>query len=585
MKQIYNILFISVISLIFFACQSDEEALRENVGYLRVALEQSAEVNTKADGYEAKRMHVEIKNAEGAVKFQTDDHTTGLADKEISLTPGEYTIEARSNAYDNASGADRAYYMGTTKVQIKKGETTKAEVKCSLANVKVTVAFEQGFLDKLGTGSIRVQVKSANTAANAVDFQKNTERQVAYFPLGDLTVAYTVTSKDGEKTSNKELPITNVAAKDHYILNFKNQSTGTGNVSVTVDPTMHLYTYDFTVDPNAKNGATLSASAWSRFVYLTAADITLDNGDLSTLKFQYRKKGTESWTDAETEVQEEASTATATVRGLTAATEYEYQLTDGSIEIAKDGKFSTETEIALQNGNLDGWVGDPAREDVSPNAVGETKFWDTSNTGANSVGKKNPTRGVTSPVHTLGGMAAKLESMVVLSRYFAAASLYTGSFGKVQVPNAIVNFGQPFTSRPVALKGFYKYTPKDITKISNNAPAGVAEGQMDQCAIYIALTKKSYSINNGDVNTFINFKEDSNVIAYGELPSGAATAGDDYVEFNIPLKYKNLTERPSHIIVVCSSSKYGDYMTGGVGSTLYVDDLSLIYDGEPTLWE
>ena len=56
------------------------------------------------------------------------------------------------------------------------------------------------------------------------------------------------------------------------------------------------------------------------------------------------------------------------------------------------------------------------------------------------------------------------------------------------------------------------------------------------------------------------------------------------MEFNIPLKYKNLTDQPTHIIVVCSSSKYGDYMTGGAGSTLYVDDLSLIYDGTPTIW-
>ncbi len=32
MKQIYNILLISAMSLFLFACQSDEEALRENVG-------------------------------------------------------------------------------------------------------------------------------------------------------------------------------------------------------------------------------------------------------------------------------------------------------------------------------------------------------------------------------------------------------------------------------------------------------------------------------------------------------------------------------------------------------------------------
>ena len=582
MKQINNILLIGIACVFFFACQRDELSTQENVGYLRVALEQSTEVNTKADAtYKPKQMRVVIKNSAGMTKFETNDHTADLEGKELSLKQGEYTIEAVSYGWDGNAGADCAYYTGKTTVTIEKGKTATANLVCSLANVKVTVAFEQAFLDKLGNGSINVQVKSATTTVTPVDFApKGTS--VAYFPVSDLTVTYTVVSAAGKMSSN-ELPISEVSAKDHYILNFKNQAAGTGNVTVTVDPTMNQYTYDFTIDPNAKSGATLSANPWSQLAYLTATDITLDSGDLSSLKFQYRPKNTDTWMDVATTVNTVASSASATLTGLTSATAYEYQLTDGEISIAKV-EFTTETEIALQNGNLDAWTGNPDSETVSPNSPSDSKFWDTSNTGANTITKKNPTRGVTSPVHTEGGMAAQLESKKVIS-FFAAASLYTGSFGKVSIPNAIVNFGQPFTSRPVALKGFYQYKPVVIDIVGGNAPEGVKAGDMDQCAIYIALAKKAYTINNGDLSSFINFKDDPNIIAYGELPSGAATEGDGYVEFNIPLKYKNLTDQPTHIIVVCSSSKYGDYMTGGVGSTLYVDDLSLIYDGTPTIWE
>ena len=582
MKQINNILLIGIACVFFFACQRDELSTQENVGYLRVALEQSTEVNTKADAtYKPKQMRVVIKNSAGMTKFETNDHTSDLEGKELSLKQGEYTIEAVSYGWDGNAGADCAYYTGKTTVAIEKGKTATANLVCSLANVKVTVAFEQAFLDKLGNGSINVQVKSATTTVTPVDFApKGTS--VAYFPVSDLTVTYTVVSAAGKMSSN-ELPISEVSAKDHYILNFKNQAAGTGNVTVTVDPTMNQYTYDFTIDPNAKSGATLSANPWSQLAYLTATDIALDSGDLSSLKFQYRPKNTDTWMDVATTVNTAASSATATLTGLTSATAYEYQLTDGEISIAKV-EFTTETEIALQNGNLDAWTGNPDSETVSPNSPSDSKFWDTSNTGANTITKKNPTRGVTSPVHTEGGMAAQLESKKVIS-FFAAASLYTGSFGKVSIPNAIVNFGQPFTSRPVALKGFYQYKPVVIDIVGGNAPEGVKAGDMDQCAIYIALAKKAYTINNGDLSSFINFKDDPNIIAYGELPSGAATEGDGYVEFNIPLKYKNLTDQPTHIIVVCSSSKYGDYMTGGVGSTLYVDDLSLIYDGTPTIWE
>ena len=37
-------------------------------------------------------------------------------------------------------------------------------------------------------------------------------------------------------------------------------------------------------------------------------------------------------------------------------------------------------------------------------------------------------------------------------------------------------------------------------------------------------------------------------------------------------------ESPPPIIVVASASKYGDYFAGAVGSTMWLDDLKLIYD-------
>lgn len=586
MKQIYNILLICMVSVSFFACQGDELGTRESVGYLRVALEQSTEVNTKAD-YNSKQMRVVIKNSAGVTKFETNDHTADLVGKELSLKQGEYTIEAVSYGWDGNAGVDRAYYTGKTTVTIEKGKTATANLVCSLANVKVTVAFEQAFLDKLGNGTIKVQVKSAS--GTLVDFApKGTS--VAYFPVSDLTVAYTVVSAAG-KTNFKEQKISEVSAKDHYILNFKNQATGTGNVTVTVDPTMNQYTYDFTIDPNAKSGATLSANPWSQLAYLTATDITLDSGELSSLKFQYRPKNTDTWMDVATTVNTAASSATATLTGLTSAMVYEYQLTDGEISIAK-GEFTTETEIALYNGSFEIWnkSGDTWYPETAEKAGNTTSFWNTSNPGTSQGmgaigGAVNPTTGVTTPIHG-GTYAAELKSTEKLS-VFAAASLYTGSFMGLSGMSANMEFGKAFTTRPTGLHGYYKYTPAVINKV-DRTPAGVTivQGEtMDQCAIFIALAKKTFTFNNKNEDQYIQYATDPNIIAYGELPSGAATEGDGYVEFNIPLKYKNLTDQPTHIIVVCSSSKYGDYMTGGVGSTLYVDDLSLIYDGTPTIWE
>jgi hypothetical protein len=49
----------------------------------------------------------------------------------------------------------------------------------------------------------------------------------------------------------------------------------------------------------------------------------------------------------------------------------------------------------------------------------------------------------------------------------------------------------------------------------------------------------------------------------------------------IPLVYRKLNKQPTHLLVVFSASKYGDYFHGGEGSTLYLDDFSLEYGDSP----
>lgn len=85
--------------------------------------------------------------------------------------------------------------------------------------------------------------------------------------------------------------ITEVKARDHYILNIKLQETGTENITVQVDPSMQEYRYEFTVSQKPTNQGTLFANAWAKFAYLTAENVTSASGiDLSTLKIQYRQK-------------------------------------------------------------------------------------------------------------------------------------------------------------------------------------------------------------------------------------------------------------------------------------------------------
>ena len=46
----------------------------------------------------------------------------------------------------------------------------------------------------------------------------------------------------------------------------------------------------------------------------------------------------------------------------------------------------------------------------------------------------------------------------------------------------------------------------------------------------------------------------------------------------ITLNYRVTNRQPKYIIVVASSSKYGDYFAGGEGSLLQIDNMELLYE-------
>ena len=66
------------------------------------------------------------------------------------------------------------------------------------------------------------------------------------------------------------------------------------------------------------------------------------------------------------------------------------------------------------------------------------------------------------------------------------------------------------------------------------------------------------------------------MIAYGEKPLPSSI--NEWTEFEIELEYRATNRIPTHIIIVCSASRYGDYFTGSTSSVLWLDDFDLKYD-------
>ena len=108
----------------------------------------------------------------------------------------------------------------------------------------------------------------------------------------------------------------------------------------------------------------------------------------------------------------------------------------------------------------------------------------------------------------------------------------------------------------------------------------LTNGATDIGSVYIALGDwdAPVRITTKDKNLFD--KNDEKIIAYGEWDLTTQTQGEDggLLEFEIPIDYRSLTRIPSYIVIVASASKYGDYFTGSTGSTMWLDDLELIYE-------
>ena len=591
--------------LAFPGCQEDEDLSLNNVGYLRLEVGTDNSTLTKAEEaeYNPKQIAVKIIDEAGLTVKETDDHTTWT--EAIPLSPGKYKISASSAGFDGSTAAvDKPYYAGLDSVTVEAGKPVSKTVTCTLANVLVTVEFNEAF--KAAFKSATVVVRDTVVASNQVSFKMNdaTETQKAYFPVTGLFADLAVTNQK-DVSYDKQDTVRDVKARENVILRYQLGDPDNGSTDIDIELDGTTRTYIYTIGVPVTETTTLVASevnAWSKFAYLNG-EIASFAGifNKSNLSFQYKTADAEEWTSVSADLTEEEKGKRYSVKlsGLNPATKYQYRLyyKNGEEEFTSDPReFTTEEATELTNGGFESWITLDDGKTLSPNASTSYLFWDTSNKGANTIGTNNPTKDVDSPLNTKnevpGGKAAELKSIAVLGSFFAAASLYTGTLinTDLKTQSADMEFGKSFTARPIALHGFYQYTPAVINKV-DRVPDGVTieEGKtMDQCAIYIALATKSFTFNNKNEDQYIDYANDPAIIAYGELPSGGAAKAEDnngYVEFNIPLKYNSLTEKPTHIIIVCSSSKYGDYMTGGVGSTLYVDDFSLIYDGEPQVKE
>lgn len=319
------------------------------------------------------------------------------------------------------------------------------------------------------------------------------------------------------------------------------------------------------------------ADAWANHAYLNGTYV-VGTGDPT---FSYRKASETAWTTVPTsDVSTDDTDVSAHISGLSPNTEYVFKTVVGDSS-GEEVSFTTENDTQMINMNFDDWFSTlvNGKNTWFPDKdLGENFWWDSGNQGANTLGEANPT----SPEETfvVKGKAARMETVSVIG-VMAGGNVFSGQFVKTNGIGAIVNFGRPFTSRPSKLHGYYSYEPKTVGNAKD--PYKGLLGKSDRCHIFVMMFDMNtpYTVNTTE-KKYLPPYSDPCVIGYADLVDSVGTGGQ-YKEFNADIVYKD-SRKPGYCAVVAVASYYADYFTGGVGSLMYADEFSFIYD-DKVVWE
>ena len=362
-------------------------------------------------------------------------------------------------------------------------------------------------------------------------------------------------------------------------------------VDVTYHEDIHERWYLYVIPTELKVAIT-AADAWSEVIWLYGSG---KSG--AKMGFRYRAAGEEEWQEVP-DVKVDEGTFTARLKAR-AETTYELQAYCGE-DLSSIKTVTTEPTAQLPNSGVEEWC--VLKEVIYPYAADASPFWGTGNPGANIAGKTVLTDKCTDVrPGSEGTYSALLESTfanIAGIGKFAAGNLYTGTYVKNAGTNGIITFGRLFHRRPTALRVWLKYTCGTVDRIKSlPAGAAIAEGSPDNGVIYIALgtwTPGEYGvtqekdgprqygtddspvcIDTRNENTFFN-PRGKDVVGYGELIMDYSV--EKWSEVTIPIRYTSTNIVPTHILVVCSASRYGDYFSGSTKSKMWVDDFELLYD-------
>lgn len=319
---------------------------------------------------------------------------------------------------------------------------------------------------------------------------------------------------------------------------------------------------------------TNSVDAWTCVAWVYgSAEAGKDNG------FEYRTANSDEWIQVpQSWIQFDGGSMTARIIHLQPETEYAVRAYSNE-EKASELVFTTQSAPQMPNNDFEDWSVSATNKKLwQPWGEGQTPYWGTGNNGATTAGGESnviPTTDTPTGTGQAALLKTELRGLFGFNK-LAAGSIFAGSYVRTDGTNGVLSFGRVYNQRPTKLKGSFKYNSALIT--DTNADLSYMMGKPDTCVVWVALidSAEPFEIRTNPNNQHLFDPDGDEVIAYGIMQAGYSV--EQYTPFEVILNYKSTSRIPNYILCVSSSSKYGDYFTGGQGSQMWVDDYVLEYD-------
>lgn len=256
----FKYLMLLVLPLLLFSCSRGEDselrAKGEGLLSLDCGYDPSPETVTKAD--DAPVFAIDVKDFNSGVIIKSVADHNSLATEPIKLKAGKYIVVA-SNGTNVDAAFESPFFEGKDTVEIEAGNTCNAQIECTLANVKVGVAFSEAVTSNFTKYDVTVSNENGGTLV----FDKDHITSFGYFKCtGTLKWTVNLTNTDGENFEVSNF-ITNVKPRQYYSLKLDingNGSTDQGGASVriTYDATMTVKEHNIDISLNKGAMPTIS---------------------------------------------------------------------------------------------------------------------------------------------------------------------------------------------------------------------------------------------------------------------------------------------------------------------------------------